>query len=604
MDQTKAIFKDLFKNIIQEYNEPFINQLKLQENQIKIQENQLKIQENQLKIQETEINTLKELLKKPNIEKKYILLPWILQNISLINWFILLKNHNTIHIIECLISNNILIDWDSLSSNPNAIYLLEQNQDKINWHSLSSNPNAIHLLEQNQDKINWDSLSSNPNAIHLLEQNQDKINWMILSRNSLSSNPNAIHLLEQNKDKICWYSLSSNPNAIHLLEQNQDKINWYSLSSNPNAIHLLEQNQDKIYWKSLSNNPNAIHLLEQNKYKICWFSLSSNLNAIHLLEQNQDKINWMFLSSNPNSIHLLEQNKNKINWDSLSRNPNAIHLLEQNQDKINWNCLSRNPKIYEISEINNIEYNKIIIETAKKNIELLDNFNSCVKEILTICFENFGLVKKYRTFCKLISSNNLYVTLKNDYYKGLYVLKNELITSMSSTLTVTDNNHISNYGDYLCICGLFHGNSCIDAKLKFHTINSLEIVLINFKKFNIFAELLCNHFYSYVSHSEGPTRPNVSIIQFYKYFAKNTILYDNFTGDQLFDYFQYANKYIWSQTVQNQPILPPDYNNLIWSSALKNYSVLHAEKIFSNLAPCIQWLKKDIIDNFKLMKNK
>ena len=70
MDQTKAIFKDLFKNIIQEYNEPFINQLKLQENQIKIQENQLKIQENQLKIQETEINTLKELLKKPNIEKK------------------------------------------------------------------------------------------------------------------------------------------------------------------------------------------------------------------------------------------------------------------------------------------------------------------------------------------------------------------------------------------------------------------------------------------------------------------------------------------------------------------------------------------------------
>ena len=567
MDQTKAIFKDLFKDIIQEYNEPFINQLKLQENQLKLQENQLKIQENQLKLQETEINTLKELLKNTNIEKKYILLPWILQNISLINWFTLLNNHNTIHIIECLISNNILINWESLSSNPNAIHLLEQNQDKIHWESLSNNPNAIHLLEQNQDKINWQSLSSNPNAIHILEQN---------------------------KDKICWHSLTLYNNCSFL-------------SSNPNAIRLLEQNQDKINWLSLSSNP----------------------NAIRLLEQNQDKINWNCLSRNPNAIHLLEQNQDKINWDSLSSNPNAIHLLEQNQNKINWHILSSNLKIYEISEINDIEYNKIIIETAKKNIELLDNFNSCVKEILTICFENFGLVKKYRTFCKLISSNNLYVTLKDDYYKGLYVLKNELITSISSTLTVTDNNHyVSNYGsgnelhlnycEDLCICGLFHDsnhqnhyqckstfNPSRDAKLKFHTTNSLKIVLINFKKFNIFAELLCNHFYSHVSHSEVPipTPPNISIIQFYTYFAKNTILYDNFTGDQLFDYFQYTNKFIWSRTVKNQRILPPDYNNLIWNSALKNYSVLHAENIFSNLAPCTQWLKKNIIDNYKTLRN-
>ena len=75
------------------------------------------------------------------------------------------------------------IDWIMLSRNPNAIHLLEKNINKIHWYELLRNPNAILLLEKNVDKICWFMLSSNPNAIHLLEKNVDKINWSWLSLN-------------------------------------------------------------------------------------------------------------------------------------------------------------------------------------------------------------------------------------------------------------------------------------------------------------------------------------------------------------------------------------------------------------------------------------
>ena len=37
----------------------------------------------------------------------------------------------------------------------------------IDWYMLSKNPNAIHLLEQNIDKIDWDNLSENPNIFEI-----------------------------------------------------------------------------------------------------------------------------------------------------------------------------------------------------------------------------------------------------------------------------------------------------------------------------------------------------------------------------------------------------------------------------------------------------
>ena len=38
----------------------------------------------------------------------------------------------------------------------------------MNWFLLSKNPNAIHILEKNLNKVYWSDLSENPNAIHLL----------------------------------------------------------------------------------------------------------------------------------------------------------------------------------------------------------------------------------------------------------------------------------------------------------------------------------------------------------------------------------------------------------------------------------------------------
>ena len=49
---------------------------------------------------------------------------------------------------------------------------IEKYIKKLDWSMLSKNPNAIHLLEANQDKIDWYMLSTNPNAIPLLEANQ------------------------------------------------------------------------------------------------------------------------------------------------------------------------------------------------------------------------------------------------------------------------------------------------------------------------------------------------------------------------------------------------------------------------------------------------
>lgn len=57
------------------------------------------------------------------------------------------------------------VDWDMLSKNTNAIHILEKNLDRVHWIiTFSLNPNAVHILEkeENSDKINWGWLSQNP----------------------------------------------------------------------------------------------------------------------------------------------------------------------------------------------------------------------------------------------------------------------------------------------------------------------------------------------------------------------------------------------------------------------------------------------------------
>jgi hypothetical protein len=61
----------------------------------------------------------------------------------------------------------------------------------VNWVILSKNPNAIHILKNNLDKVDWNSCILNPNAIHILEQNLNKVTCLCL----LSSTNNAIHLV-------------------------------------------------------------------------------------------------------------------------------------------------------------------------------------------------------------------------------------------------------------------------------------------------------------------------------------------------------------------------------------------------------------------------
>ena len=84
-------------------------------------------------------------------------------------------------------------------------------QDKINWGVLSRNENAIHILEQNPDKIIWGSLSFNPNAIHLLERYRSNIDW-----STLSENPNALHLLTKYQYKIDWECIFYNVSIFEL----------------------------------------------------------------------------------------------------------------------------------------------------------------------------------------------------------------------------------------------------------------------------------------------------------------------------------------------------------------------------------------------------
>jgi hypothetical protein len=266
------------------------------------------------------------------------------------------------------------IDYGLLSgnTNPGAIPLLENEYSKIDWKLLSKNPNAIHLLKRfgSIRKIDWYNLASNPNpeVIPLIENNLDRLfhvdDWFF----ELGRNPNAIPLLEKNPDIFhkdnmdSLYGLSQNPNpdAIPLIFKNLDKFDntaWSFLGENPNFIEIMNKclflknkeilNNVIVYCSNISKNPNAIHFLEATQDIIYWPYLSENPNAISLLEKNQDKINWDNLSKNPNAISLLEKNQDKINWFDLSANPNAIPLLEKNLDKIDWEWLSGNPSIFE-----------------------------------------------------------------------------------------------------------------------------------------------------------------------------------------------------------------------------------------------------------------
>jgi len=270
------------------------------------------------------------------------------------------------------------IDYGLLSGNPNpgAIPLLEKNRVKIDWKLLSKSPNIIHLSKRTIGiwrRLDWYNLASNPNpeVIPLIEKYLDRLfdvdDWFY----ELCRNPNAIPLLEKNpdifhednNDAVLGLSLNPNPEVIPLIEKHLDKfdnIAFSMLAKNPLFIEIFNRiirpnnelteklnNMFLDWWSGVSGNPNVIYLLENNLDKIDWEMLSSNPNAIHLLEKNPEKINWNNLSLNPNAINLLEANLDKINWDNLSLNPNAIHLLEKNQDKINWNKLSGNPSIFE-----------------------------------------------------------------------------------------------------------------------------------------------------------------------------------------------------------------------------------------------------------------
>ncbi len=268
-----------------------------------------------------------------------------------------------------IILNNDKLDFNCLSENTNfiAIKILENNIDKIDWNLLSKNENAIHILEKNLDKVNWHYLSRNKNAIKILENNLDKINW-----HCLSLNPNAIHLLEKNLDKVDWCYLSQNPNAINLLENNLDKVNWYYLMENPNAIHILENNIDKIDWSYIAANPNAVNLIENNLTKlgkdhnIIILNLCRNPNpkALELIESTVDLTKdyvgllprslWYELLANPSAIKLCKKYYNSIKlYDKhrIVQNPNCIDIILDNPEfnlniisSISWNHLSANSR--------------------------------------------------------------------------------------------------------------------------------------------------------------------------------------------------------------------------------------------------------------------
>lgn len=169
-------------------------------------------------------------------------------------WTPLSSNYNAMHILKKY-PDKICIKGLCSNTHPQAIKILEKNYDKINWNILCKNPNAIHLIERKLTEpyipeidfldfrderpyknINWDTLCMNPNAVHILERNLDKINYDYLCYNE---NAKAIDLLEQNQDKINWYILSANPSAIYLLEANKDKVNYKHLSKNP-AIFIYD----------------------------------------------------------------------------------------------------------------------------------------------------------------------------------------------------------------------------------------------------------------------------------------------------------------------------------------------------------------------------
>ena len=108
------------------------------------------------------------------------------------SFIILFNSHNKLfHYIMQSLHKYIIKDLekDTLKYANELVFLDWIDQTKINWYLLSKNPNAIHLLELNKEKIDWYWLSQNPNAIHLLELNKDKINW-----NGLSQNPNIFKL--------------------------------------------------------------------------------------------------------------------------------------------------------------------------------------------------------------------------------------------------------------------------------------------------------------------------------------------------------------------------------------------------------------------------
>jgi hypothetical protein len=211
--------------------------------------------------------------------KVYKLLDWI--DINMLDLEFLCKNKSD-YLIPYLEQNMSMIDWKGISSNENAISLLKQNKDKIVWQELLENHSdeAVNLLEEKLDYFKNNFINQTINVLSFMHEKQ--FNWENFFE---ITHPNKIYLLEKvikkkfncSQDEIC--------EDINIHDSmNLDFINWSILSGNPNAIGLLENNIDKIDWSVLSGNTNAISLLENNIDLIDWEQLSGNKNAIHILE--------------------------------------------------------------------------------------------------------------------------------------------------------------------------------------------------------------------------------------------------------------------------------------------------------------------------------
>ena len=273
--------------------------------------------------------------------------------------------------------------WENLSLNSNAIDLLNANIANINWPMLAKNPNAMHLLETHYntwytigqwvDKT-WKHIIQHPNALLLLLKTYNNSVHVTTNIDMLWANPNMLFIEKQlssnlqlvktdkNNYNLNWSRLASNPNIINIithknyvLDDIDDSNNLVmdNIYKNPKAIGYVINRQppnDTFVYSwicALSVNPDpiAIKILNDNHILFdsrIWYRLSTNPGAITLLNDNPDNIDWLALAQNPNSdaFDLGIEKWNKIFNEDPTRDQNDAMVLSQR--------LSRNQIIFEI----------------------------------------------------------------------------------------------------------------------------------------------------------------------------------------------------------------------------------------------------------------